>query len=190
MILVARVSLFIMKFWKGSEIDQHLLLKAALLHDLGNIVKFDFDRYPQYLGKEQKNIAHWKEKQQEMIKKYGTDDHQVTLTILKELKVDPSVVDLIGKKSFHNTIAIRDSKDWELKMLLYADLRVGPKGIMPLKERLEEAVSRLAKYQGHPELLEAAYQIEGQIQEDTEVPLEKLTYNILPHAEEVLKINI
>jgi 5'-deoxynucleotidase YfbR-like HD superfamily hydrolase len=187
MILVARICLFLSKVSKGLEIDTPLLIKAALLHDLGNVVKFDLDKYPKYLGKEQKNLFHWKEVQKKMIRKYGNDDHTVTISILKELNIEERVSNIISKKSFQNAAYIKNSDDWELKILLYSDLRAGPLGIMLLKDRLEEVMQRLDKYKEKPQLADAAYQIEGQIEKYMSVPLDKLTYNILPHTAEVLR---
>jgi hypothetical protein len=70
------------------------------MHDLGNIVKFDLKRYPEYLGKELKRRDFWAKKQKEMIKKYGKDDHEANLKILREIGADDKIVKIISKKSF------------------------------------------------------------------------------------------
>ena len=51
----------------------------ALLHDLGNIVKFDLEKYPDFLGKEKPRLEYWKKVQKEVREKYGSDDHDVAI---------------------------------------------------------------------------------------------------------------
>lgn len=76
---------FIEGHWNNSQIkiDWNLVKKASLLHDLGNVVRFDFDKHPEFLGKEQVNVDHWKDIQKKVIGSYGSDDHEATERILK-----------------------------------------------------------------------------------------------------------
>ena len=41
---------------KKVDFDKEIIIKSCLLHDLGNIIKFDFDNFPELLGAEEKNI--------------------------------------------------------------------------------------------------------------------------------------
>ena len=52
MLRVFEVTSYIEKHWKGETVDWDLAKKIALLHDLGNVVKFDFDKHPEFLGSE------------------------------------------------------------------------------------------------------------------------------------------
>ena len=72
MMTVTGIAMYIGKYWRGPKIDWEKVKKTALLHDLGNIVRFDFDKYPQFLGSEQSRIDYWKKIQAETINKYGT----------------------------------------------------------------------------------------------------------------------
>ena len=55
------------------DVDEELVVTAALLHDVGNIVKITFDIAPELLAPE--GIDYWKERKVETVAKYGTDDH-------------------------------------------------------------------------------------------------------------------
>lgn len=55
MIRVAKVARFIFDHWVGPKLDWQKLEKICLLHDLGNVVKFDLDRYPEFLGRERES---------------------------------------------------------------------------------------------------------------------------------------
>lgn len=160
---------FIEQHWKNKEavVDWDMLKRAALLHDLGNIVRFDFDKHPEFLGKEQKNVESWKKKQKEVIKDYGSDDHLATESMLREINTEPQIINIIQKKSFGNSIAIINSDNWPLKILYYADLRTLPWGIGTLEERITDIRERMPKYTSRPDfedLVNASREIEKQIQ--------------------------
>jgi len=61
MLRVCGVTTYIGKHWIGKEGVDWVRVKAiSLLHDIGNVVKLDFEKYPQFLGEEIKNVDHWK----------------------------------------------------------------------------------------------------------------------------------
>ncbi len=164
---VSRLAMFICNHWKGEKIDRNLVKKAGLLHDIGNIVKFDLETRANFLGeKEIKRVDYWKEVQRKIIEKYGSDDHEVTKRMLQEIGTDERLVELLGSKTYANAVSVANSDDWEAKILLYADLRIGPFGIMGLKERLDELHKRSEKYRERKDLYIALLEIEEQIQKN------------------------
>jgi hypothetical protein len=174
MFRVAKMCLFISDHWKGINLDKKLIVKGALLHDLGNIVKFNFGKYLKLLDKELPRIDHWKNIQKKTIEKYGSDDHEVTIKMLEEINTSQKLKDIVSTKSFSSSLETEESDNWELKILYYADLRSGTFGVLPLKERLDEALPRLKKYKdlgNLDDLITACEDIEKQIQAnlDTEV---------------------
>jgi len=182
MLRVTKIALFITDHWRNHEIDKDLILKAGLLHDLGNIVKFQMEKHPDFLGEEEKRLQYWLKVQKEMIKKYGDDDHLATGKMLEESGIDSEVLQIIMKKSFHQAVKMEKANNWTLKVLFYADLRVGPLGIVPLKERFNEAIPRLKMYKETDYLdglVKACYQIEKQIQANLEVDVSKITEETL-----------
>lgn len=178
MLRVAGVVAFIENHWSGKvSVDWGLTKKAALIHDLGNIVKFDLEKFPDFLGKEKKNIEHWRKIQVKTIKKYGTDDHRATGQILKDLGVDQGLIKIIMSKSFGNSVKIKASGGWPLKILYYADLRTLPHGIGSLEERIADVRKRMPKYAARPDfedLVGAGREIERQIQQNLRVPVSRI----------------
>ena len=175
MLSVAKVAMFIYDHWNGDSLDKDLLLQTTLLHDVGNIVKFDMQKYPEYMGEEQSRIDYWMKVQKEIIDKYGADDHSVTEKMLSEFKIDPIVINNILSKSYSNTIGIVKSDNWILKILLYADLRVSPTGVISLRKRLDEVRERLEKYKDRTDLYEAAIEVENQIQQNISCNVSEIT---------------
>jgi hypothetical protein len=193
---VTQVGLFIHHHWTRPQLDKQLLTQVCLLHDLGNIVKFDLDKHPEFLGPEAKNIDHWRKIQQQVITKYSPDDHQATATMLDEIDINPQAKDLVLAKSFANTLNTLNSPIWELKILYYADIRTGPFGILPLKDRLDEILSRSQKHAQPPnldQLIRAAQAIESQIQAHLNVKVAQITdhsISQLTPASQLLKTQI
>lgn len=180
MLFVNRVAVFISRHWTGPKIDWTTIQKSALLHDLGNIVKFNFDIFPEFLGLEKTKIEYWKSEQLRIVKKYGNDDHVATQKMLGEIGVDKKIVDTILNKSFGNSVRVSAGSDWAQKILLYCDLRVLPLGICTLEERLEDIKKRFPKYTSRSDfddLLAAAYRLENQIQDNLDISVIKVDKN-------------
>lgn len=165
---VAAVVRVIRDHWVGEPIDWDFIVRAALLHDIGNIVKFDFDAHPEFLGEEEANVEHWKAVQKDIIDRYGKDDHLASGNMLRELGVSHELLSTIQDKSFSNAIEVAAGNDWSAKILLYADMRVMPFGVASLEERLADVRNRMPQYYRRPDfedLLNAARDIETRISE-------------------------
>lgn len=177
MLTVTKVCLFLKGHWIGQELDWDKITKTALLHDLGNVVKFDLDKHPEFLGSEISRLDYWKQVQKQTIEKYGSNDHEATRIMLEEIGTDREIIETILNKSFGNSIKTADSDDWYAKILLYADTRVLPNGVAALEERFADVRERMPKYVERPDfedLLNAGRDIEKQIQENMNVPVSKI----------------
>lgn len=153
--------------WIGKPLNWNLLKKLALLHDLGNIVKFNLT------GDE----LSLKETQKMMIDKYGADDHEATGNMVRELGFGDESIETIQSKSFGNSVAISESSNYLLKILYYADMRVLPNGVGTLEDRLSDVRNRMPKYTSRPDfedLIGASKDIETQIQENVGILLSSI----------------
>src|SRR3989344_7101543 len=119
------------------------VVEACLFHDMGNIIKSDLEVFPEF--REPEGLAHWQLVKNEFVERYGTNEHEATLAIARELKLKAPVVALIDGVGFSKLKGIRDSGSLEQKIVEYADQRVGPHGVLTLDERLQEARSRYRK---------------------------------------------
>ena len=178
MLRVCGIANFLEKHWKYESVVDFVLTKqVCLLHDLGNIVKFDFDKYPEFLEDERENIDYWRKVKKATIKKYGSDANNVTVKMLEDLGVDKLIVKIIRDKSFDNSVYIAKCSNWPIKILHYGDLRTLPTGFGSIDDRSREAVERIPKYKDNPnvnKLVEACKKIEIQIQGQVDVDLHKI----------------
>ena len=181
------------------EVDKRIVVTAGLLHDMGNIVKFNFDSdvFPDSLY-EPEGKDYWVKVKEEFIKKYGTDDHEVTSQILHELNVSKKILNLVNSIGFSNTESIRKSKDFELKIVAYSDQRVSPQSVVSMDERYEESRKRYANQINNKYTLEKFLflvnenkEIEKQIFKHSKIKPEDINpTSVAPYIEKLVNFEI
>ncbi len=138
---VAAVSQFIMEHWTGSEkFDHKLVIEAALVHDLANIIKF---KRP-FKGDLEKNGDYWQKVQTEVVDKYGDDVHTATVQMVREAgltHITPIIEDMFSMYT-------KDLKDGdknptvESRIVELADDCVTPAGIVGFETRMRDLYQR------------------------------------------------
>ncbi|MCE9541599.1 HD domain-containing protein [Candidatus Kaiserbacteria bacterium] len=152
-----------------TPVDVRSVILACLFHDMGNIIKFDLGTFPESC--EPEGRAFWEKKKADFVRRFGPDEHHATVAIGHELHLPLQVMQYIEGVGFSKLESIRDTHSLGQKIVEYADLRVTPKGVASMDERLEEARIRYAKRRSdfpdeesrYRVLLEAAREIERQI---------------------------
>lgn len=143
------------------------IIKVCLLHDMGNIIKFRLDYFPEFNKPE--GLDYWQKVQSEYFEKYGHDEHEATLQIMQELGLSKELIELANSNQFSLLCRHRDSDDILAKIVHYADGRVVPHGVLSYTERMEDAKIR---YENHPhafkeegrlKLIDCGMEIENQI---------------------------
>lgn len=124
------------------EIDRGKLILGALLHDMGNIIKFNLNYFPEFL--EPEGYEYWAQIQEGYFEKYGRDEHHATTEIMKELNVRSDITIMVSEMVFGALCEHQKSNNLELKILHYADMRVGPFGVLSYEDRMEDVRKRYA----------------------------------------------
>jgi len=122
------------------KIETENVVIACLLHDMGNIIKFDLKAFPELL--EPKGYEYWKGVQEEFFDKYGHDEHQATFKIAKEIGINDRAFEILNAVGFTNTEKIYRQPDYNKKIILYSDQRVDINNVCSLRERLEKGRKR------------------------------------------------
>ena len=125
-------------------LDTDLVVKTCLLHDIGAIVKFDFSEDPHnpiqklYPPGER---PHWIAVQKDMRARYGEKEYAATGAIIAELGLDHvnRVFTQLGFTRMREALAAHAK---EVLIVQYADMRVGPYGILPLSQRIPDVLAR------------------------------------------------
>jgi hypothetical protein len=144
MLRVTRVADLVMDGWK-KHVDKTLIIKTCLFHDLGNIVKFNLDIA---LDGVSPISPAWKKVQQNYIQKFGSSAHVTTIKICRELKALDVIPILEEEKTLYEdspTTEMLTRASTPALILMYADMRVMPKGISAIKERANDLHLRYKK---------------------------------------------
>ncbi len=148
---VAAVGELVMDSWSDDrpEMRKVDVVAALLLHDIGNIVKFNFGDPVMWQGYTWTDMEYWKVVRDEVAGRYGsTSDHDVTSRMVEELGLDGRSAFLVRNMLLENIEFVLRSGDFELKICTYADQRVAPSGVVCIRERFEDLRRR---YAGRPE---------------------------------------
>ena len=189
MLRAAAVGKFICDNWQGPEVNKEDIIAVLLIHDIGNIVKMDFESEGlRMIGEEVKRIEYWKQVKKEFIEKYGQDDHFVSEKIAEELEVSERLKFILENKVFNNNEYIADCDDWEIKIAAYSDQRIGPFGILSLNERFSELKKRYAnkdnKNVNNPKIdvfIDCAFKIEKQVLGNTSLKAEDINDEVVKY---------
>ena len=169
---------------RGETIDTRHIVLAGLLHDMGNIIKFNMDLFPEFF--EPEGVEYWKDVKADFINRYGSDEHIATVEISKEvLKNVPGkarILELIDAIGFSNAKRNAESRDYGWKIAAYSDMRVEPKGVTTLESRLSDGNKRfklnkpgVSRHDFFVEMSEYLYTIEKQLFKGLDFTPESIT---------------
>lgn len=174
------------------QVDTQSIIIACLLHDMGNIIKFRLDHFPEF--NEPKGLEYWQNVKDEFISKHGDNEHKATVNIIKELGLSKDIVTLAGQNRFSLLCSHRDSGEMNLKIIHYADSRVGPHGVLSYNDRMDDAGKR---YKDYPKksveekerirLVDCGKEIEKQIFANSNIKPEDITDASIANDVELLK---
>lgn len=124
----------------NKPLDIQSIILACLFHDMGNIIKFDFSRFLEFLKPE--GLDHWQLVKDEYINKYGNEEHKATKIIAKEINLSPQAMFCLEHIGFFYAIENEIGDSFERKICNYADMRIDPYGVVSMEERINEARKR------------------------------------------------
>lgn len=129
------------------DLDREGVVKACLVHDMGNIIKFDLAYFPEFV--EPEGLEYWQAVKDEYISKYGPDEHKATIDISKEINIPENVMDCLNNIGFSKSTKNAESDSFENKIAAYSDMRVSPHGVISMEERIEDGNKRYKGKVGH-----------------------------------------
>lgn len=162
------------------KVRRDFLITGCLLHDIGNIVKFDMGHVHDAFI--QDHIEYYKQVQKEVFNRYGSDENMATVHIAQEVIKDKELLSLLGMTGLAKIQFAHETDDMTVKLFRYADERISPDGVVTVEERYDDIAKRYAG-RDHP-LNNAQYlkqrkklvkEIEEQIQSQCTIDLQKVS---------------
>ena len=190
MLRVASCSKLIIDNWSGVTINKDAIIRASLLHDMGNMAKISDNEI---------ECEEFRKIRKVYIDKYGRDSHKINLAIAKKEGLNDLEIEIMDKKSSKRGEETLNSERYDVKILLYADQRVAPYGVTSIKERLEEVKKRYKEISSSVwsneeqanHLIECSLGIEKQIMEYCGISPEDINdESIRKYIEELKEYNI
>jgi hypothetical protein len=177
---VAAVAQTICQNLTGVEVSEPEVIAACLLHDMGNIIKFDLNLFPEFC--QPAGVEYWQGVKQEFIDKYGPNEHQASVAIARQIGVSAQTLSYINAISFSRATANVTTTDYGQKICAYSDMRVGPYGINSLAERFADLSQRYqrkyagSEHQDRRKVFEDGIRtIETQLQAKCQIELHQIT---------------
>lgn len=190
MLRVGAVGKLISENWRDDG-DLEFVTQLCLLHDMGNIVKFDLAKRDDKFGKIE-NVEQWQRVQQSYWDKYGHDAHDATIGILKDAKLKRFVPYVTEEEELY----FAEAKENGLAMasipsiiLMYADCRVVPNGVVSYRERIDDLKARYGSKS--TTWYDWTYWFENWMQSQVSIDLNSITEKLIePQCRELLSYNI
>lgn len=118
------------------------IIQTLLLHDMGNILKFDLSNASLLSDQDKARVNELERIQQDFTNKYGKTPDEATIAILEELFVTQEIVSLVKQAHWSKSPKLLNTYHWNAKIAIYADMRVGPFGVMSLSDRFDNLINR------------------------------------------------
>jgi len=175
-----------------TNVDRNSIVTACLLHDMGNIIKFELDLFPKFL--EPKGLVYWESVKKEFVERYGSDEHKATQMIAREIGVNENVLTIIDAYGFSKGSETKDSTSLELKIATYSDMRVAPYGVEDMTTRVNDMLARKKENMGdkydihfYENLKSEWMKIENNVFESCRITPSEITDEIIKPVIESLK---
>ncbi|MSU73641.1 HD domain-containing protein [Candidatus Kaiserbacteria bacterium] len=121
-------------------VNERDIILACLFHDMGNILKFDLTKFPEFTAPE--GVEYWESVKAECGEKYGTNQHVATEKIAREIGLSESVIAYMKAVDFTKLDETLKEGIMETLICEYADMRVAPHGIVGMEQRLRDGRER------------------------------------------------
>jgi hypothetical protein len=156
MLHVASVASYIYQYSKQKQKNKSVI-SALLLHDLGNLIKFDLSSGVALFDKSEQDLAYWLRVQKGLFEKYGNDEHKATIAMAKEIGASKDTLEFISLVGISDISTVLNSSSIDEKITVYSDFRIGPKGIISVRKRFSDIIERYGNrenFQGEKKVLE------------------------------------
>jgi len=173
MLRVAALARIILDHWSGQKIDDQSVVACAMYHDIAKPVNFDIEKQRQYVSTEAE-FNEVKRSITDMIEKYGTEEHVAAIKIFTEIGSSEESIRLINNLEWIYLPRLLNENDIPSLLVNYCDMRIGPKGILPIDMRFSDLKER-APFEGIDEIAKLAPKLERLIQSHTSIDLTTIT---------------
>jgi hypothetical protein len=173
MLRVAALSKIITDNWTGPTLNSLPIVKTCALHDTAKPMTFDINKQAAY-GATPDEITKLSDLQNLIKSKYGLVEHEAVIEMYKDLNMEENCIRLIKNFEWIYIPRLVGENDYESLICNYCDMRIGPKGILGLQQRLDDLKVRMGGEQ-YEEDTKNGKLVEPLIMENTNIDLNSIT---------------
>lgn len=170
MLRVASLAKIILDHWTGKKLEGEAIIQACAFHDIAKPMNFDLAKQAQF-GMSQVEIDNLDTLQKRLKANYGNDEHQATVEICKEIGCSSTAVKIVNDLEWSYIPSLLIKNDLGSLIPIYGDMRIGPKGILTLRERLDDLKFRT----GESEHEQNGIQLENLISKNVSINLNDIS---------------
>lgn len=194
MLRVTALGQFIARNWRD-PVNEHDVVKTLLLHDTGNLLKFELEKGVEVFDEGERELEHWLAVKAEMQRRYDPPTVEgAIIGMAKEAGATERQLFLLTHMTITKLEQAGVVTDPEQAICTYCDYRVAPWGYVTLQERIDDL---RARYQHREEKwadaariaekTQLSQELEAAIQREVGVNLQQLPEEALDEAAEVLR---
>jgi putative nucleotidyltransferase with HDIG domain len=170
MLRVASLAEIILDHWNGPTLDKEAIIQACIFHDIAKPINFDLAKQAQF-GMSSAEIAILDKLQRRLKTSYSNEEHHATVEICKEIGCSSTAVKIVNDLEWSYIPTLLSKDDLAPLIPIYGDMRIGPRGILTLKQRLEDLKTRT----GEKEHEKNGIQLENLISKYTSIDLNEIS---------------
>lgn len=186
MLRVGALAEIICSSWTGKNIENNSIVQACLLHDIAKPLNFDLAKQAKF-GLSETDINNLEKLQQMIREKYDSNEHKAVVKICREIGCPNTAVEIVDDLEWEHTTRLLSEKKTESLIAIYCDMRISPKGILPLVDRMNELKTRDHDSNRMDELSLAGQELEKWIQSNTSIDLNSIDNHQINSKIELLR---
>ncbi len=172
MLRVAAVAQVILNHWTGPTINKEAIITTCLFHDIAKPLTFDMSKQEQFVNSDEELQA-LQEHHDDLISRYGIEEHPALLKIFSELNLSEDACRLVDNLEWHYIPRLLKVNDIESLIPIYCDMRVGPRGVLSMEDRIENLLTR-AQVDNLEELILSGKELERLLSQNVSIDLNSI----------------
>jgi hypothetical protein len=173
MLRVAAFCEVLSKSWTGITIDTQAMIHTCLFHDIAKPITFDMSKQAQYV-KSAAELEEIRQIHQNLIAKYGSNEHVAAIRVFQEIGLGVEAERLIDNLEWDYIPRLLQENDVASLIVIYSDMRIGPRGVLSIAERMENLRAR-AGVAHYEEQLVAGLELEKLMNENSNGRAQNIT---------------
>ncbi len=175
MLRVAGLGSILIKHWRGQKIDGPAVVTTLIFHDIAKPLTFDINKQAKFVTSPEaleslRGDMNW------LKENFGEDEHRALNLIFDQIGLSQNAKRILDNLEWIYSDRLLTEKDDESLLAIYADMRIGPQGILSIDQRMHELNAR-SPIEDFDNRLVSASRLESFVVDNVDLDLSLVTDN-------------